>query len=213
MRALIIANGPTATLPPGFEPRPDDHIIAADGGSAHARAWGWLPHTVVGDLDSLPPGEQERLQAAGCRFIQVPAEKDETDLELAIRLAVKDGARELLIFGALGGRPDHHLANVLLLALAARLGVPARILEGLQEISLIQGGEEARFAGAVGDLLSLIPVGGDARGITTANLAYPLRGETLVFGLARGVSNVFTAPVAQVKLENGLLLAVHIRQG
>ncbi|MCC7354866.1 MAG: thiamine diphosphokinase [Anaerolineae bacterium] len=212
MRARIVANGPKAILPPDFIIRPDDCIIAADGGSLHALSWGWMPHVVIGDMDSLPSRERARLEAAGCRFVQVPAEKDETDLELAIRLAAKEGAQELLIFGALGGRTDHYLANVMLLALAAQLGIPARILDGLEEIRLIAGGEDADFAGAANDTLSLIPVGGDARGITTEGLGYPLRGETLYFGLARGISNVFTTPHACVKLEEGTLLAVHIRQ-
>ncbi len=212
MRALIVANSPQAVLPPDFSPRPDDRIIAADGGSLHALSWGWMPHVVIGDFDSLPARERARLEAVGCRFLQVPAEKDETDLELAVRLAAKEGAQELLIFGALGGRPDHYLANVMLLALATQLGIPARILDGLQEIRLITGGEDANFSGAVNDTLSLIPLGGDARGIATEGLGYPLRGETLYFGLARGISNVFTAPRARVKLEEGTLLAVHIRQ-
>ena len=212
MRALIVANGPIANLPPGFTLRPDDRIIAADGGSLHVLAWGWLPHIVIGDLDSLPPRERADLEKAGCRIIQVPAEKDETDLELAIRLAAKEGAQELLIFGALGGRTDHFLANLMLLVLAAQLAVPARILDGWQEIRLISGGETAAFSGSVHDILSLIPVGGDARGVTTEGLGYPLRGETLHFGLARGISNVFTTPRPCVKLEEGMLLAVHIRQ-
>lgn len=213
MRALIIANGPAATLPPGFAPRPDDRIIAADGGAVHARAWGWLPHVVVGDMDSLPADERARLEAAGCRLVQVPAEKDETDLELAIRLAAQEDAREVLIFGALGGRPDQYLANVMLLVLADQLQVAARILDGLQEIRLIGDGQEAEFSGQIGDVLSLIPVGGDAQGITTAGLFYPLQEGTLYFGLARGISNVFTATQARVRLRKGALLAVHIRQG
>jgi thiamine pyrophosphokinase len=193
-------------------PQPDDRIIAADGGSLHALSWGWMPHVVIGDLDSLPARERARLEAVGCRFLQVPAEKDETDLELAIRLAVEEGAREILIFGALGGRPDHYLANVMLLVLAAQLQAPARILDGQQEIRLIGDGQEAEFSGEVGDTLSLIPIGGDARGITTEGLFYPLREGTLYFGPARGISNVFTAPRARVKLEEGTLLAIHIRQ-
>jgi thiamine pyrophosphokinase len=212
MRALVIANGPTAALPRGFAPDPNDRIIAADGGAIHARAWGWLPHVVVGDMDSLPEDERARLEAAGCRLLQVPAEKDETDLELAIRLAVEEGAREILIFGALGGRPDQYLANVMLLVLAAQLQAPARILDGQQEIRLISDGQEAEFSGKVGDTLSLIPIGGDARGITTEGLFYPLREGTLRFGPARGISNVFTASQARVRLQEGFLLAVHIRQ-
>jgi thiamine pyrophosphokinase len=211
-RALLIANAPSATLPRDFRRMPDDLIIAVDGGAIHAQRWGWLPHMVVGDLDSLPTKSRTYLESQSVRFLTASARKDETDLELAIKVAVQEGANTLIIFAALGGWVDQMLANILLLDLPARQGITAFIVEGRQSLHLICGGETATFSGRPGDTLSLIPVAGDAVGVTTTHLEYALHDETLFFGPTRGVSNVFTGSEAQVRLREGRLLAVHIRR-
>ncbi len=211
MRVIIIAGGRSRS-DDGRRWAPDgDLIIGADGGAARALAWGLVPGVVVGDLDSLTEEEQQELQAHGCRFIVHPRAKDETDLELALSYAAHQGAREIVVIGALGGRLDHLLANVLLLALPELEGVSVRIVDGRQEARLIRGGEAVTLSGQPGDLVSLLPVGGDARGVTTAGLAWPLAGETLRFGFSRGVSNEMTGPVARVEVEEGYLLVVHSR--
>jgi len=85
MRAIIFANGEFPD-PQGVRNllRPDDLIIAADGGTRHALAAGVIPHIVVGDLDSLSPDEQARVEAAGSQIVRFSPRKDETDLELAL---------------------------------------------------------------------------------------------------------------------------------
>jgi thiamine pyrophosphokinase len=104
-----------------------DWIIGADGGAAQALAWGLVPHLVIGDMDSLPGEARAALEAQGSRFVVHPRAKDETDLELALTYATQRGAREIVVLGALGGRLDHTLANVLLLALPKLDGVVVRI--------------------------------------------------------------------------------------
>ena len=99
------------------------------------------------------------------------------------------------------------LSNVLLLALPQLVGLDVRLIEGQQTAWLIC--DEATIYGQPGDTLSLIPLGGDALGIRTQGLEYPLNDEPLHFGGARGLSNVLTAPVAHVRLREGALLAVH----
>ncbi|MGC8781277.1 MAG: hypothetical protein ACP5UQ_10465, partial [Anaerolineae bacterium] len=98
-------------------------------------------------------------------------------------------------------------------------GIPAAIVEDAQTVRLLRGGVSAAgaaahltVAGAPGDLLTLLPLAGDARGVTTAGLLYPLADEPLLFGQARGVSNVLTAGVAQIWLREGLLLVIHTHQ-
>src|SRR5690606_23974135 len=137
-----------------------------------------------------------------------PVEKDETDLELALNLVAKGGARWIRIVGGLGDRLDQTLSNIYLLALPVLRGVDARLLAGAQEAWLMYPGENV-VEGAAGDTLSLLPISGEATGVRTENLYYPLRDETLAFGPARGVSNVLTAPQAKVWLQDGVLLAVH----
>lgn len=210
MRAVIIAGGQVKDGEPWQRWVQDgDWIIGVDGGAARALGWGLVPETVIGDMDSLPASDRAALEERGCRFIEHPRAKDETDLELALTYAAREGAQEIVVLGALGGRLDHTLANVLLLALPTLDGVSVRIAEGREETRLVRGGETATLQGREGDLVSLLPLAGDAYGVTTSGLAWELRSETLRFGFSRGVSNELTAPRARVKVEEGCLLLVH----
>ncbi len=217
MRIIIFANGQLANPSAEAERwiRAEDTVVAADGGARHAQAAGITPRHVIGDQDSLSAAQRERLEAAGTHFHSHPPAKDETDLELALLWAADQSSSQpgqIIILGALGGRPDQMLANLLLLALPELAGHDVRIADGPWQIRLIRGGETATFTtidGAPDDLLSLIPLGGEANGIVTEGLAYPLREETLRFGPARGVSNRFEAGSARVTLASGQLWCFH----
>lgn len=211
MRTVILANGepPTAAELSRWL-RPGDRLICADGGGRAALAAGLKPDVVVGDFDSLSEAELGALASGGAALERHRRDKDETDLELALERAAREGARDIVVLGALGGRFDHALANALLLALPALRGRRARLAAGNEEIALIRGGETAELTGAPGDLVSLIPLG-DATGIVTEGLQYPLRGEALRAGPARGVSNTLTSARATVFVEAGLLLRIQIR--
>jgi thiamine pyrophosphokinase len=215
MRAIIFANGEFPN-PRGVKDlllsgdRDDVAIIAADGGTHHALAAGAIPDIIIGDLDSLSPEARTRAEAAGAQIIRFSPRKDETDLELALLHAAHSGATEITILSALGGRLDQTLANVLLLALPELRGLDVRIVEGAQEAFLIQG--ETTITGQPGDTVSLIPLGGDAEGVTTDGLEWPLDEDVLRFGPARGVSNVLTAPQAHVRVRRGTLLCVVIHR-
>lgn len=208
-RAVIFANGelrdPQAAL---ALLRPDDWIIAADGGALHAQALGRRPHVVVGDLDSLPPGSDLALQAQGIAVQAHPIRKDQTDLELAIRHALQAGITDVLVLGALGGRWDQTLANLLLPALADLAAARIRLVDGAQQIYLV--GRRTVIEGQPGDTVSLIPLGGDVRGIVTDGLEYPLGGETLALGSTRGISNTLVGQSASVLVEDGQLMCVVI---
>ncbi len=212
MRAIIFANGEFRN-PAAFRApiTPDDLIICADGGTAHALTAGLEPHVIIGDMDSMDSisaAQCAQLKARGCRFITFPARKDETDLELALKHAVAEGADQIRVFGALGGRLDQTVANVLLLAMPDLAGVDVRIVDGRQEAFVVR--DEVTIRGRVGDTVSLIPLAGDATGITTEGLEWALSDSMLPFGLALGVSNVMTAATARVRVGAGLLLVVWI---
>ena len=218
MRVFVVAGSPQATAPAGLVPGSDDSVIAADYGAHHPRAWGWPVHLLIGDLDSLPGEDAAMLASANTPTITAPTAKDETDLELALAHALLEDPAQIVICGALGGRADHMLANVLLLA---RPNLRARrviIADGAETLQLLAGGETASgtpqnlsLAGRPGDLLSLLPIGGDAGGVTTGGLLYPLHEDTLYLGAPRGVSNVFTGAAALISLRAGLLLVIHTR--
>ena len=210
MRAIIFANGefPDPSSAQDLL-RPGDLVIAADGGTRYAFAAGVTPDVIIGDFDSLSLEEQARVETAGSQIIRFSPRKDETDLELALQYAAREGATEIIILAALGGRLDQTIANLLLLAMPELSGIATRIVEGAQTAFLIQ--DQALIEGRPGDTVSLIPLGGDAVGVTAEGLTWPLHKDTLRFGPARGVSNVLTAEQARVRVRQGLLLCVVTR--
>jgi thiamine pyrophosphokinase len=211
MQAVIFANG---VLGDGAVARAlaleADLVIAADGGTWHALALDVTPDVVIGDLDSLGSEACDRLEEAGTQLITFPSGKDETDLELALLHAVDAGAEEITVLAALGGRLDQMMANLLLLAMPQLAEVVVQVVDGRQRAFLLR--DEVTIRGRAGDTLSLIPLGGDAAGVTTEGLAWTLDDETLRFGFARGVSNVLEASEAHVSLRRGLLLCVLLQQ-
>lgn len=208
-RAVIIANGD----PPTREQarawlRSGDTLICADGGGRAALALGLAPQVVIGDFDSLSPQELDALAARGAVLQRHPREKDETDLELVLLFAAPDHD-EIIILGAGGGRLDQTLANMMLLAMP-QLTPRHRVIlvTANEQVSLIHPGHIHELRGTPGCTVSLLPIGGDAAGITTTGLQYPLRDETLKFGPARGVSNVMLGERASVFVREGRLLLI-----
>ena len=208
MRAIIFANGDSSE-PAAVKQQlmPADWIIAADGGTRHALSIEVMPDLVIGDLDSLAETDRAQLDRAGVRLIVYPTRKDYTDLELALRQALDQGATEIVIFGALGGRWDQTLGNLMLLTLPELIDVPTRIVEGKTTVRVIR--DRAEIDGRVGDILSLLALKGDARGVTIEGCEYPLNDATLPFGATLGISNVLTRPKAIITVRDGLVLAVH----
>ena len=208
MQVVIVANG-VMVNPEGEFARwigEDTVLVGADGGTNHFLACGHTPHHIIGDMDSITPETRVKLKARGVTFHEYPAEKDETDLELAlVWVANFFPEAEIVILGAMGGRPDQALANLLLLALPELEGRDVVLAEGHWRVRVIRGWETHTFTGSVGDMLSLIPLGGDVQGVTTSGLRYPLNDETLSFGPARGVSNEIVAEEATVYVESGVL--------
>jgi thiamine pyrophosphokinase len=199
---VVVASGdgPDLALPPAAS------VVAADGGLLRARSLGLDVDVVVGDLDSATPEAIAAAEAAGARIVRHPQAKDATDLELALDEAVALGGRRVLVVASAGGRLDHLLGSLLLLAAERYAALELDALVGEALVHVVHG--ERTMHGARGELLTLVPLGGAATGVTTDGLEYPLRGETLAPGTTRGVSNVFLGTEARVTLERGVLLAI-----
>jgi thiamine pyrophosphokinase len=213
MRAIIFANGDLNHAHQIHSIEWNEYlIIAADGGARHCQALGLVPAFIIGDFDSLTLSEQAEFEKRGSKIIRYPERKDHTDLELAILHAVSSGANEILVLGALGKRWDQTLANLLMPASTSFSKIAIRMLDGDQEINLIRAGQKLDLNGNPGDTVSLIPLWGDALGIVTQGLEYPLDNETLKFGSTRGISNLLTQPTAFVEVGEGLLVCVVIRK-
>ncbi|MEP7284539.1 MAG: thiamine diphosphokinase [Chloroflexota bacterium] len=211
MYGLVFANGdpndgPAVTKALASpEPR---FIIAADGGLRIAIHFGLRPDLVIGDMDSVDPIALAQAEAQGSEIVRFPAEKNETDLELALLAAAKHGCNPIWVVGASGDRLDQTLGNVYLLTLPELRDHDVRLVSHAQATWLIYPGTMT-VTGQPGDTLSLIPLNGNIRNITTEGLKYPLQHEVLTFGPARGMSNVLTKPEARVSFDDGVLLAIH----
>jgi thiamine pyrophosphokinase len=205
MRAVIFANGELNNLEAARALlEPGDTLIAADGGAHHCTALGITPSLLVGDFDSLTEKEVDDWQQEGAQLIRHDQRKDETDLELALLIAQGLAREEAVVLGALGGRWDQTFANLLLPAYEKLDGLNVTFWHDGLWIYLVRDRRELR--GRAGQTVSLLPVGGDAVGVTTEGLEYPLHDATLKFGATRGVSNVLLGEKAAVSLDAGLLL-------
>ena len=220
MQVIVLADGhvgPRVALDaawPGWL-EPGAMVIAADGGARHARPLGLRIDRWVGDGDSLGDQGIAELEAAGVPVERARPDKDESDTELAVRAARSLGATVLTILGALGGpRVDHALANLALLSMPELGALDVRLLAADAQVCHLRapgdGGAPATLdlAGRVGDIVSLLPVGADAEGVTTRGLAYALDDEPLLEGRTRGLSNIRERPDAAVVLRHGQLLVV-----
>ncbi|MFN2118947.1 MAG: thiamine diphosphokinase [Anaerolineales bacterium] len=209
-RFVIFANGRlTHPEEAGKLLREDDRVICADGGTHHALALGLMPAAVIGDMDSLTEPDQQRLVAAAVPLNRYPRDKDETDLELAVEEALRQGAASILIVAALGRRLDQTLGNISLMSDARLSGIDCRMDDGLEEAFFCRS--SSTIHGAAGDIVSLIPWGTAVRGVRTQGLRWALLGDSLQPHRSRGISNEMLAPSAGVAIESGLLLIVHRR--
>ncbi len=210
-RIVIFANG---ELPDAEKARalirPEDVIVCADGGSRHAFALGLKPNLVIGDLDSILRADWAAVKADGIAVQQHPHDKNETDLELALRYAVEQESTEVLVIGALGKRLDQTLGNITLLSDARLAGLDVRLDDGFEQVFFCRSQSEVK--GRVGDIVSLIPWGGTVEGVTTGGLKWALHSETLHPEKTRGISNEMVQPLAEVRIVSGLLLIIHRRQ-
>jgi thiamine pyrophosphokinase len=183
-----------------------DLIICCDGGARHAKRLGIIPGLILGDFDSADESLLARYRSLGVAFEAYPAQKDQTDMELAITRAAEAGSGELLICGACGGRIDHELANIFLLEAAERAGMSASIATERGVISVVRGAAEFRRPAAE-TFISILPLT-DSAVVSTRGLKYPLDRAVLKRDSSRGVSNEFSDDRAAVVVESGSALVI-----
>ena len=207
-RVILFANGDLPN-PDHISPmlRPDDVLIAVDGGLQHLTRLQLIPQWIIGDLDSADPQEVKRLGALGVAIRRFPTHKDESDLELALLAALEWHPDVVWVIGAIGGRLDQTLANIFLLMQPKLAALDLRMVDGLQEVFLVR--QAATIHGKPGQRVSLLPLMGPSTGVETSGLAYPLRHETLYPDKTRGISNQMIGDVAEVRTVSGILLCIH----
>ena len=184
-----------------------DYIICADGGANHTYNMDIVPDYIIGDLDSVEIEIVSYYENCGIRFEKFPSKKNETDTELCIYLADKLKAKEIHFVGALGGRIDHTIANINLLYYVRQMNIVPKILSEKEQV-YIAINEEITIHGNKGDTISIIPINGDAKGVTLTNLEYPLNNYDMKFYLPLGISNVMLNKECKLKVEDGSILII-----
>ena len=209
---VVVVTGGDRLAPALREHVPDGAlVVAADSGVQHALDVGLTPDVAVGDFDSCDAGVLDAVSRGGTRLVRHAAAKDETDLQLALDHAAGLAPRRITVLGGHGGRLDHFLANVLLLASPAYAGSEVVAFMGAARVVVVR--TSTVLTARHGDVVTLLPVHGPARGVRTCGLLYPLVGEDLPSGTSRGVSNELSDPEAEVSLTGGTLLAVQTQVG
>lgn len=204
--AIIITGGQLDPKPEFYKKfiNTGDIIITADYGTQHALDLGITPDFIVGDMDSINPSILNIMKDKGIKIDAYDTEKDYTDTELAINKAIEYTPANIFIFGAIGDRLDHTLANVHLLKYCLDKGYNARLINSKNDVMLINS--RVTIFGHKGDTVSLLPLSEKVSGIETQGLYYPLKEKTIHIGSTRGISNVMTGDEAEICIKSGFLL-------
>lgn len=184
-------------------------VICCDGGARLCKALGVAPDIVAGDFDSADIELIKDFEENGAEIIRVPCEKDFTDCELGVRLALERGADDITLVGCIGTRLDHTLANCHMLMLPLKAGVKARLVDFHNTIYLID--REIWLDTEKGRILSLIPLTSRVEGVCTHGLYYALENAELTIGSSYGISNVCMEERVGVEISKGALLVILAR--
>lgn len=192
------------SLTPALRPYPvqGDYVIAADRGFDSLIAYGVNPDLAVGDFDSLGH------RPSHPNVIQLPAEKDDTDMVYAIRKGLELGYRRFILLGGVGGRLEHTLGNLQLLDWLASQGAQGFLAGEKTAATCLRSGMSVTFPASMAGYLSVFCNSGTAEGVTLAGLKYPLEDYTLSGSFPLGVSNQFLGEAATVSVAEGSLLLI-----
>ncbi|MFM8562567.1 MAG: thiamine diphosphokinase [Acidimicrobiia bacterium] len=207
-RFLVVLGGHPPVLTSLADHHPIVTIVCADSGLDHALALGLRPDVVIGDFDSATPDALAHGASMNIEVISAPTDKDRTDTELALALAQERGATEIDVLWGGGDRFDHVLGVVAAMAGPGLATIGhLRLHVGRDLLHIVHGPRRFATDFAKGTIVSLIPIAGSARGVTTTGLRWNLSDETLWAHGARGVSNIAIGAVT-VAVDSGVLAVV-----
>ena len=179
-----------------IEKEETDYIIAADGGRDTLKKFGIQPDLWLGDMDSVQENYEEEAE-------QYPVEKDQTDLFLALEQGLSRGYQTFVIYGALGGRLDHTLANLSHLVYLAKRGARGYLVDEKQFATTICN-EKIVFEKGSG-IISILAAEKEACRVSIQGLKYTLWQQNLAEEFPLGVSNQFIDQKAEIMVEDGVL--------
>lgn len=198
-RCIIISGGEFTPVP---DILPDDFIIACDRGYPYCLKLGLKPDLMISDFDSFSGPVAEEIPV-----LDFPSEKDDTDTMLAIRWALENHFDEIRMYCALGGRLDHTYANMQSLVFARKHGIQAGIYSP-DEIILAVQNEKISLPRREGWSLSVFAADTACSGVTLRGTKYLLENAELIPSFPLGVSNQWTAPEAEISVQEGVLLVI-----
>lgn len=204
--ALVLAGGdpPEQSLLAGAENAAT--VVAADRGVRIARNYGLSIDFLVGDLDSVSTGDVAWAKAEGAEIIEVDKDKDFTDLELALEQAALADVERIVAVGIEGGRIDHALGNWAVLCAPRAQLVEIATSGGTVVVLHGDAVNTVQLSGQPGDLISILARSGDAEGVTTTGLRWPLEDASLSPTSSLGVSNEFVGEEASVTIQSGTVM-------
>lgn len=211
MNTLIVAGGEISLtfLENYYLSKKPDIIIAVDKGLEALNKLDILPNHIVGDLDSVEESILESSKSNPTITIHeyIP-EKDYTDTDIALKLAISLSSSHITILGALGKRMDHTLANIHILMIALEANIPCELLDSNNRIYLINKAHTVKKLNAYGKYISLIPLTSKVEGLTLTGFKYPLNNYSLTIGKSLGISNELINDSATICLKNGILIVI-----
>ncbi len=212
MTSSVIVTGGHTDLPfviSYLQTRTWDQVIAADSGLHPCLAADISPDVILGDFDSVDSADLRRMEEQYPeRIHRFPAEKDETDTELAVSYALESGAEHITILGGTGSRVDHMLGTLQMLRKALDAGAACELVDPHNRVRVVKEGLTLRRKEQFGDYVSLIPATSRVEGLTLTGFAYEVRDFTLESGTARGISNVIRDETATIAFRSGLLWVI-----
>jgi len=206
-RAVLFANGDFPEED-ALVIEDSDFLVAVDGGLRHLLFLGLTPQLLIGDLDSVNTEDLGLCMEWGVEILRFPTHKDETDLELALLEVLQRGLTNIVITCAVGDRLDHTLGNLALLALPELKDAHVQISHGSTTIYCVN--DHIDLETYPGALISLLPWGETAHGVSTTGLQYPLNDETLYPWKSRGISNIATSDHVTVTVKTGRLYLFYV---
>lgn len=185
------------------------NIIAGDRGLEALYQLKIVPNHIVGDFDSVSPKILEFYKnQSQIIFHTYHPEKDNTDTDIALKLAIGLKSSEITIMGALGRRMDHAIANIHILKDALETNIPCQILDEHNRIYLINKEITLEKNRVYGKYISLIPLTSEVKDLTLTGFKYPLNNYDLPIGTSLGVSNEIVENIAQIKMKKGILIVI-----
>ena len=189
-----------------------DCMIAADSGMDFLYRNEIVPDIIAGDFDSAGSESLSYFQRMNdVQVVRLNPIKDDTDTEFVIREAIRRGTTEITLLGATGTRLDHVLANVNLLGIGVEEGVSIQLVDKHNRIRMTDSCVELNKSEQFGSYVSVLPVKGDAKGVTLEGMKYPLQDADIVCFSSLGVSNEIVENTAKISVKQGTLLVIESR--